>query len=111
VVAQAREQLSHATLRSRITGSHATVTEVGNLVQPNGEILRIGDLVQVDVEVSELHSKYSGWAVGRRHLDAHPNQILEGKSVAFPQLNQQPRLVPVEVVIPIATKLVDCWHG
>jgi len=42
VVAQAREQLSHATLRSRIT-SHAHKVEVGNLVQPNGEILRIGD--------------------------------------------------------------------
>jgi len=59
---------------------------VGNLVQPNGEILRIGDFsrVQVDVEVSEVANIQVGQSV-EVHLDAYPNQILEGKSVAFPR--------------------------
>jgi len=87
VVAQAREQLSHATLRSRITGIVTQrITEVGNLVQPNGEILRIGDFsrVQVDVEVSELQR--ANIRVGQSVSTLMPTQIkfLEGKSVAFP---------------------------
>jgi len=86
VVAQAREQLSHATLRSRITGIVTQRAEVGNLVQPNGEILRIGDFSRVQtLKFQRGTSKYSVGQSVEVHLDAYPNQILEGKSVAFPR--------------------------
>lgn len=83
VVAQAREQLSYTRLTSPITGVVTQrVTEEGNLVQPNGEVLRIGDFsrVQVDVEVSELELAeiQSGQSVTVR-LDAFPNQTFKGQ--------------------------------
>lgn len=105
VVAQAREQLSYATLRSPITGLVTQrITEVGNLVQPNGELLRIGDFsrVQVDVEVSELQR--ANIRVGQSvevRLDAYPNQIFRGQvSRISPAAEPTARLIPIEVVIP-----------
>lgn len=105
VVAQAREQLSYATLRSPIAGVITQrVTEVGNLVQPNGEILSIGDFsrVQVDVEVSELQR--ANIRVGQSvkvRLDAYPNQIFRGQvSRISPAAEPTARLIPIEVVIP-----------
>jgi multidrug efflux pump subunit AcrA (membrane-fusion protein) len=111
VVAQTREQLSYATLKSPITGLVTQrITEVGNLVQPNGEILRIGDFsrVQVDVEVSELQR--ANIRVGQSvevGLDAYPNQIFRGQvSRISPAAEPTARLVPIEVVIPIATEQI-----
>ena len=105
VVAQAQEQLSYARITSPITGVVTQrVTEEGNLLQPNGEVLRIGDFsrVQVDVEVSELDLAKirTGQSVTVR-LDAFPNQTFIGQITRIsPAADQIARLVPVEVVIP-----------
>lgn len=105
VVAQAREQLSYTRLKSPITGIVTQrVTEEGNLVQPNSEVLRIGDFrrVQVDVEVSELAlAKIRlGQSVSVR-LDAFPNQTFNGQVTRIsPAADRTARLVPIEVIIP-----------
>jgi len=105
VVAQAQEQLSYAQLTSPISGTVTQrVTEEGNLVQPNGEVLKIGDFrrVHIDVEVSEL--ALANLRVGQPvtvRLDAFPNQRFQGQVTRIsPAAELTARLVPVEVTIP-----------
>lgn len=105
VVAQTREQLSYAKLTSPITGIVTQrITEEGNLVQPNSEVLRIGDFsrVQVDVEVSELElAKIRNGQLAEVSLDAFPNQTFRGQVARIsPAAEPTARLVPVEVIIP-----------
>jgi HlyD family secretion protein len=105
VVAQAKERRSYAQLKSPITGIVTEkVTEPGNLVQPGGEVLKIGDFsrVKVVVQVSEL--ELAKIAVGQSvqvRLDAFPNESLIGRVARIsPTADATARLVPVEVVIP-----------
>ncbi len=105
VVAQAKERRSYAQLKSPITGIVTEkVTEPGNLVQPGGEVLKIGDFSRVKVvaQVSEL--ELAKIAVGQSvqvRLDAFPNQSLIGRVTRIsPTADATARLVPVEVVIP-----------
>lgn len=105
VVAQAQRQRSYATLTAPISGRvMQRLTEVGNLVQPNGEIIRIGDFSRIDVNVQvselELAQIQPGQSVVVR-LDAFPNQTFTGQvNRISPAANQTARLVPVQVTIP-----------
>ena len=105
VVASAREQLSYTKITSPIAGIVTQrLTEAGNLAQPNGEILRIGDFsrVQVNVEVSEL--ELAGIQLGQSvavRLDAFPGRTFKGQvSRISPTADPTARLVPIEVIIP-----------
>ncbi|MDV2991169.1 MAG: Macrolide export protein MacA [Chroococcidiopsis sp. SAG 2025] len=104
-IAQAQEQLSYANIRSPINGVVTQkVTEQGNFLQANGEVLRLGDFrrVKVNVEISEL--ALADLRVGqtvRVRLDAFPNQTFTGKiSRISPAADRTARLVPIEVIIP-----------
>lgn len=105
VVAQARRQQSYARLTAPIAGRvMQRLTEIGNLVQPNTEIVRIGDFsrIQVNVEVSELELARirQGQTVTVR-LDAFPNETFTGQvSRISPAADQTARLIPIQVVIP-----------
>jgi RND family efflux transporter MFP subunit len=105
VVAQARRQQSYARLTAPIAGRvMQRQTEVGNFVQPNTEIVRIGDFsrIQVNVEVSELElaSIRQGQNVTVR-LDAFPDENFTGQvSRISPAADQTARLIPVQVLIP-----------
>lgn len=105
VVAQNRERQSYTKLISPITGVVLEqVTEVGNLVRPGDEVLKLGDFsrVQVVVRVSELElAKIRlGQSVEVR-LDAFPNQTFSGRvSRISPAADSTARLVPVEAIIP-----------
>ncbi|MBW4640010.1 MAG: efflux RND transporter periplasmic adaptor subunit [Gloeocapsa sp. UFS-A4-WI-NPMV-4B04] len=105
VVAQAQEQLSYAQLTSPISGIVTQkITEEGNLVQPNGEVLKIGDFsrVHINVEVSELAlaNLRVGQSAGVR-LDAFPDQTFRGQVTRIsPAADPTARLVPIEVTIP-----------
>jgi multidrug resistance efflux pump len=105
VVASAREQLSYTKITSPIAGIVTQrLTEAGNLAQPNGEILRIGDFsrVQVNVEVSEL--ELAGIQLGESvavRLDAFGDRTFKGQvSRISPTADPTARLVPIEVIIP-----------
>ena len=105
VVASAREQLSYTKITSPIAGIVTQrLTEAGNLAQPNGEILRIGDFsrVQVNVEVSEL--ELAGIQLGQSvavRLDAFGGQTFKAQvSRISPTADPTARLVPIEVIIP-----------
>ncbi|MES2459665.1 MAG: efflux RND transporter periplasmic adaptor subunit [Armatimonadota bacterium] len=101
---QAKERLSYAVLRAPVTGLvTAKVSDVGNLVQPGGEVLRIGDfrLAQVDVQVSELElSRVSVGQLVRVALDAFNGREIIGRVDRIsPQADTVSRLVPVTVTV------------
>lgn len=105
VIAQARERLSYAVLRSPIDGFvTAKLSEEGNLVQPGGEVLRVGDfgVVQVDVQVSELElGRVSLRQAVRVRLDAQGGQEFAGRVDRIsPQADPLTRLVPVTITLP-----------
>lgn len=104
VIAQEKERLSYAVLRSPIDGwVTQRMTEAGNLIQPGGELLRVGDfqIAQVDVQVSEL--ELAGIAVGmpvRVRLDALGGPSRAGRVDRIsPQADPVSRLVPVAVTL------------
>ncbi len=104
VIEQARERRSYAIVTAPITGTVVEkVTEPGNLVQPGGEILKIGDFssVKVMVQISEL--ELSQVRVGQFvpvRLDAFPEQRFEGEVIRIsPQADPTARLVPVELSV------------
>jgi RND family efflux transporter MFP subunit len=104
VVAQAKKRLTYAVLRAPVTGFvTAKLSDVGNLVQPGGEVLRIGDfrLAQVDVQVSELElSRISIGQSVRVALDAYNGREVIGRLDRIsPQADPVSRLVPVTITV------------
>ncbi|MFB2971519.1 efflux RND transporter periplasmic adaptor subunit [Aerosakkonema sp. BLCC-F183] len=105
IVAQARERKSYARVTSPIKGVVLErVTEPGNLVQPGGEILRLGDFSSVKVVVYlselELSNIREGQSVQVR-LDAFPNSPFSGTvSRISPAAEASSRQVPIEIIIP-----------
>jgi multidrug efflux pump subunit AcrA (membrane-fusion protein) len=104
-VAQERERQSYALLASPITGVVLEkVSQPGDLVQPGGGILQLGDFssVKVLVPVSELD--LSNIRVGQSvpvRLDAFPNEELIGKvTLISPAADAAARQLPVEITIP-----------
>ncbi len=104
-VAQAGERRSYALLASPINGVVLEkVTEPGNLIQPGGEILKLGDFNQVKVVVPLSELQLSKIQVGQSvqvTLDAMGNQSLTGQvSRISPAADPTARQLPVEITIP-----------
>ena len=104
-VAQAGERRSYALLASPINGVVLEkVTEPGNLVQPGGEILKLGDFSQVkvmifvsDIQLSEIRLGQSAQVT----LDAFKNEPLSGRVTRIsPAADPTARQIPVEITIP-----------
>ncbi|MCT7995750.1 efflux RND transporter periplasmic adaptor subunit [Laspinema olomoucense] len=105
VVAQARERRSYAFIRSPITGVVLDrLTEPGNLVQPGGDVLKLGDFSQVKAIVPVAELALAEIRVGQAvtvSLDALGGEVIEGRvSRISPVSNVETRQIPVEVTIP-----------
>ncbi|MDJ0600489.1 MAG: efflux RND transporter periplasmic adaptor subunit [Crocosphaera sp.] len=104
LIQQEQERLSYSMLHSPITGYVLQrVIETGNLVQPGGEILRLGDFSQVKVVVPVSELDLANIRVGqsvRVRLDAFPRDSLVGRvSNISPAADPTSRQVPIEVIL------------
>lgn len=104
-LAQAQERQSYTVLAAPITGVVLEkISEPGNLIQPGGQVLRLGDFsnVKVVVPVSEL--ELSNIRVGQSvqvRLDAFPQEEITGKVTRVsPAADATARQLPVEITIP-----------
>ena len=104
-VAQERERRSYALIASPINGVVLEqISEPGNLIQPGGEVLRLGDFSRVKVVVPVSELELANIRVGqsvRVSLDAFPDDSFAGSVTRIsPAADQAARQVPVEITIP-----------
>ncbi|BAQ60377.1 probable RND efflux membrane fusion protein [Geminocystis sp. NIES-3708] len=79
------------------------MTEQGNLIQPGGEIIRIGDFSQVKVNVAVSELELKNLTLGKTvnvNLDAFPQQKFTGIiNRISPAANQESRQIPLEILL------------
>ncbi|WP_448533521.1 efflux RND transporter periplasmic adaptor subunit [Parathermosynechococcus lividus] len=102
-VQQTRARLSYALMKSPLNGVVLErLTEVGNLLQPGGEVLRLGDLKQLKVVVEVSEQELGRIALGQEAtltFDAVPNRTYNGRISRISPAAADARLTPVEIVI------------
>lgn len=104
-IAQSLERKSYSLISSPINGVVTQkITEPGNLVQPGGEILKLGDFSRVKVKVPVSELELSDVRIGQAvqvRLDAFENQTFTGQVTSInPAADATARQIPVEVTIP-----------
>lgn len=79
------------------------LTEQGNLIQPGGEIIRIGDFSQVKVNVAVSELELKNLKLGKTvdvNLDAFPEQKFTGIiNRISPAADQESRQIPLEILL------------
>lgn len=111
IVNQARERLSYARLASPLAGTVLTkVAEPGDVVQPGGSVVEIGDLSEVHVYIDVSDRDRSRIRLSQPvaiTLDAFPDQTFTGRITRIsPVADAAARLIPVEITMPNPNGLI-----
>ncbi|MGY6530400.1 MAG: efflux RND transporter periplasmic adaptor subunit [Cyanobacterium sp.] len=104
IIAEAQQRLNYTQISASNAGRVLErLTQPGNLVQPGGEILRIGDFSQVKVQISVSELDLGDFSIGSPvnvRLDSFPNQTFSGVvSTISPVADANVRQIPLEITL------------
>lgn len=105
IMAQTQERLTYTQIFSPQSGViFAKNAETGDILQSGQELLEIGDLSAIKVEIQISDRDLSEFKLGKLvsvQLDAFPDEIFPGEVTKIsPIADAEARLIPVEITIP-----------
>lgn len=104
ILNQARERLSFATVNAPLTGVVLQrIAEPGDLIQSGQELLKVGDMSQVQVNVQVSDRDRAQLRVGQPadvQIDAFPQRTFSGRVTRIsPVADETARLIPLEITL------------
>ncbi|MGK7891795.1 MAG: efflux RND transporter periplasmic adaptor subunit [Leptolyngbyaceae cyanobacterium] len=112
IVDQVKERSGYARLEAPLTGTVLTrLVDLGDLVQPGQELLEIGDLRTVHIQIQVSDRELNQFVLGQGvevQLDAFPGESFPGRvSQISPVADVAARLIPVEVTVTNANNRIS----
>jgi len=112
ILNQTRERLSFATVNAPLTGVVLQrLAEPGDLIQSGQELLKVGDMRQVQVNVQVSDRDRAQLRVGQPadvQIDSLPQRTLSGRITRIsPVADGTTRLIPLEIILDNSSGLIS----
>ncbi|MGI0480901.1 efflux RND transporter periplasmic adaptor subunit [Geminocystis sp. CENA526] len=104
IIDEEKKRLNYTQIKAPSSGYVLErLTEQGNLIQPGGEVIKIGDFSQVKVAVAVSELDLENLALGKSvnvTLDAFPNEKFTGIiNRISPSADRNSRQIPIEILL------------